>query len=59
MEIKELHTYMKEEFAEIKELQKVTNGRIGSLERWRAFITGGMIVIGTVGGALIGVLAFL
>ncbi len=59
MEIDELHTYMKEEFAEVKDLQRTTNGRVGSLEQSRAFFAGGLAVLGVTGGALIGVLAFL
>ncbi len=59
MDIDELHTYMKEEFAEVKDLQRATNGRVGRLEQWRSFITGGLTIIGLMGGALIGVLAFL
>lgn len=30
---------------EIKEQVKLTNGRVGSLENWRWFITGGLAII--------------
>ena len=44
-EIDLMHTPMIDKLDEILDQTKLTNGRIGKLERWRAYITGGLAVV--------------
>lgn len=51
--------YMKEDIVEIKEQVKETNGRVGCLEKWKAWINGGLKIFGVVlglGGVIIAII---
>ncbi len=45
-------TGIEDKLGEILSLARATNGRVGKLERWRSYVTGGVVVSLTVmGGA--------
>lgn len=44
-EIDQLHTGLHEKLDSILSEARKTNGRIGKLEQWRSFITGGLAVL--------------
>jgi hypothetical protein len=46
-ELKQLFNGIKEDLGEIKDQTKKTNGRVSALENWRWFITGGLVIIGS------------
>ena len=43
--VEEFHRSIKDDLQEIKEQVKLTNGRVQTLERWKAYITGGLAVV--------------
>ena len=51
--IEEIKLEIREGFRLTHKKQDYTNGRVRSLEVWRGFITGGMIIIGMVVGYII------
>ncbi len=65
MELQDLQAYMESEFADakteraaIRQDVKKTNGRVIELEKWRAFITGALFIMGAGGAAATAVLGF-
>ncbi len=65
MEVQEAYEFLKEDIDEIKEdvkeVKSQINNRVGSLERWRAWITGAIMMLGVVISipAIPGIVSFL
>ncbi len=65
MEVQEAYDFLKEDINEIKtevrEVKVQINNRVGSLERWRAWITGAIMMLGIVISipAIPGIVSFL
>lgn len=47
--MEDFHVHIKDSLDEIKIQTKLTNGRVGRLEVWRGFITGGLTILSIVG----------